>query len=194
VGTVFGSEAELLDRYGVSRAVLREAVRLLEHHSVARMRRGPGGGLMVQAPDPTASIRSIALYLEYQGLTPADLSVVREAIELGAIRALTAGGVTPEVAGRLRAAVERTTEYSGSADAFHNELAELAGNPVLTVFLSVITELWARHTRIAEPPGSVKEEMRQVHAQIVAAVLDGDDGLAQHRMRRHLQALTVWWH
>jgi hypothetical protein len=21
-----------------------------------------------------------------------------------------------------------------------------------------------------------------------------DDGLAQHRMRRHLQALTAWWH
>ena len=56
VGEVFGSETDLLHRYEVSRAVLREAVRLLEHHSVAWMRRGPGGGLAVQTPDPTASI------------------------------------------------------------------------------------------------------------------------------------------
>lgn len=32
------------------------------------------------------------------------------------------------------------------------------------------------------------------HEKILDAVLAGDDGLAQHRMRRHLQALTAWWH
>ena len=50
-GEVVGSEAELLERYGVSRAVFREAVRLLEHLQVARMRRGPGGGLVVLDAD-----------------------------------------------------------------------------------------------------------------------------------------------
>src|SRR5438067_13885634 len=45
VGEVVGSEAGLIERYGVSRAVLREAIRLLEHRNVAAMRRGPGGGL-----------------------------------------------------------------------------------------------------------------------------------------------------
>ena len=44
VGEVLGSEAELLERFGVSRAVLREAVRIVEHTGAARMRRGPGGG------------------------------------------------------------------------------------------------------------------------------------------------------
>ena len=42
VGEVLGSEAELLERYHVSRAVFREAVRLVEHQQVARTRRGPG--------------------------------------------------------------------------------------------------------------------------------------------------------
>src|SRR5690606_24887966 len=45
VGALLGSEADLMERYDVSRAVLREAVRVLEHHQVAQMRRGPGGGL-----------------------------------------------------------------------------------------------------------------------------------------------------
>src|SRR6266487_6363834 len=35
-GELFGSEVELIARYGVSRAVFREAVRLLEHHGLAR--------------------------------------------------------------------------------------------------------------------------------------------------------------
>ena len=51
VGAALGSEASLQRHYGVSRSVLREAVRLVEHHQVARMRRGPGGGLIVTEPD-----------------------------------------------------------------------------------------------------------------------------------------------
>jgi hypothetical protein len=78
VGHNLGSEQELQDRHGVSRAVLREAVRLLEYHGVARMRRGPGGGLIVTAPDPTASMETITLYLDYRRTGAADLVVVRE--------------------------------------------------------------------------------------------------------------------
>src|ERR1700722_20641397 len=52
VGAIVGSEKELLDKHGVSRAVLREAIRLLEHHMIATLRSGPGGGLIVTAPDP----------------------------------------------------------------------------------------------------------------------------------------------
>nr|WP_281173745.1 GntR family transcriptional regulator [Mycobacterium genavense] len=39
VGESLGSEHAVQQRYGVSRSVLREAVRLVEHHQVARMRR-----------------------------------------------------------------------------------------------------------------------------------------------------------
>ena len=51
-GELFGSEVELIARYGVSRAVFREAVRLLEHHGLAEMRRGLHGGLFIVQPDP----------------------------------------------------------------------------------------------------------------------------------------------
>ena len=46
IGESLGSERDLQQRYEVSRSVLREAVRLVEHHQVARMRRGPNGGLL----------------------------------------------------------------------------------------------------------------------------------------------------
>jgi DNA-binding FadR family transcriptional regulator len=82
-GSVFATEAELLNRYGVSRSVLREAVRLLEFHTIARTRRGPGGGLLVTEPLEQASIDTFALYLQYRKPSRQDLRVVRDAIELG---------------------------------------------------------------------------------------------------------------
>jgi DNA-binding FadR family transcriptional regulator len=195
VGTVFGSESELVERYGVSRAVLREAVRLLEHHSVARMRRGPGGGLLVQTPDPTASIHTMALYLDHQGLSGPDLRLVREVIELGCLSRVTASPTTGATAGALTAAIDRATLAGESGDVFHTELAELAGNPVLVLFLRIITELWSRHSRAERPPDpATGEEVRRTHQAILDAVLARDTVLAQHRMRRHLQALTAWWH
>ena len=63
VGEVLGSETDLLERYQVSRAVFREAVRLLEHQQVARTRRGPGGGLVITEPTVGAVIDAVVLYL-----------------------------------------------------------------------------------------------------------------------------------
>ncbi|ROO87887.1 GntR family transcriptional regulator [Actinocorallia herbida] len=200
-GTVLGSEAGLLERYGASRAVFREAVRLLEYHSVARTRRGPGGGLVVAEPDPGATVETMALYLDYQGVTGEDLRVVRDAIELGALRLVMARRTDPEVAGRLRAAIARTSEPAADgrspADLFHTELTELAGNPVLTLFQRILTELWIRHSAGQIPALPAQETAAQVahiHERVLSALLDGDEILARHRMRRHLEALTTWWH
>src|SRR5580692_6518397 len=63
VGEVLGSQAELMERYGVSRAVFREAVRLVENQQIAFMRRGPGGGLVVTEPTVDAIIDAAVLCL-----------------------------------------------------------------------------------------------------------------------------------
>jgi DNA-binding FadR family transcriptional regulator len=203
VGSVLGSEADLLARYGISRAVLREAVRLLEYHSVARMRRGPGGGLIIAAPEPQASIDTMALFLEYQAVTADDLRIVRDAIELGTVAQVTTRHAEGdhEVTERLAAAVRWTSEGPADeprkADLFHSELAQLAGNPVLSLFLGIITELFRRHAAGQDRPlpgDKAAEEVQHVHQRILDAILQGDAGVARHRMRRHLDALIPWWH
>ncbi|WP_181779807.1 FadR/GntR family transcriptional regulator [Pseudonocardia pini] len=201
IGQVLGAEGDLLARYGISRPVLREAVRLLEYHSVARMRRGPGGGLVVTEPDPTASIDTMALYLDYRGVTPSHLRVVRDAIELGCLGAVLARRDDPEVASVLRAALARSGEPTApgrtGADHFHTALVDLSGNPVLGLFLRILTELWNRHTAAkSRPPLGEADAVRTVetqHGGILDALLAGDDGVARHRLRRHLEALTAWY-
>jgi DNA-binding FadR family transcriptional regulator len=201
VGSVIGSEAALLDRFEVSRAVLREAVRLLEYHSVARMRRGPGGGLVVAEPAPGASIEAMALYLDFQGIEVEHLRAVREAVELASLNMVAARIGEPEVARRLQllrdgvGTLDPGGDGTGPADRdepfLHVELAELAGNPVLALFLRILITLWLRQED-AEDPGPVEPgpevagEVTHSHQGIIDALLVGDGDLARHRMRRHL--------
>ncbi len=199
VGAVIGSESDLLARYEISRAVLREAVRLLEYHSVARMRRGPGGGLVVGTPDPQASIDTMALYLEFMRVSGADLVTVRDAIELGIVTRVAERHDQPGVRDQLEQAVRwanQDPDDLDKADHFHAVLAELAGNPVLALFLRILTQLWRRHsgTERADTGPEARAEVEHVHRRITEALLAGDEGLARHRMRRHLAALTEWWH
>lgn len=199
VGSVIGSESELLARYGISRAVLRESVRLLEYHSVARMRRGPGGGLVVDTPEPQAIVEAMALYLAHMKVSGPDLVAVRDAIELGVVTRVVDRHDDPAVERDLDEAVRWQGDGADSqdrADHFHEVMSELGGNPVLTLFLRILTELWRRHSDTVrrDVPEGASAEMDRVHRLIAEAVVAGDEGLARHRMRRHLAALTEWWH
>lgn len=200
VGSVLGSETALIARYRISRAALREAVRILEYHSVARMRRGPGGGLIVTEPEPQASIDTMALFLKYQDVTAEDFHLARSAIELGIVNQVVQRQPGDDVAERLNAVIQLPAEgpRMGLADEFHKELAAIAGNPILALFLNISTELFRRHATaqnltFPQDPAALTE-VQHVHQRILDAVLSGDAELAQHRMRRHLQALTHWWH
>jgi DNA-binding FadR family transcriptional regulator len=208
VGAVIGSESALLDRFEVSRAVLREAVRLLEYHSVARMRRGPGGGLVVAKPDPTASIDAMALYLDYKGIEIDHLRAVRERVELGCVGAVAARGGDPEVARRLCAALRSEENATKAAEPehhlqpvphlLHTEIADLSGNPVLSLFLRILTTLWARSCLTSPDAGDEGvngngETVESAHRGLVEALVAGDGDLARHRMLRHLETLPEWW-
>jgi DNA-binding FadR family transcriptional regulator len=62
-GTVYGSEGELRRQYRAGENSLHEALRILEFNGVGRMRRGPGGGLLIDRPPLSLVIASITGYL-----------------------------------------------------------------------------------------------------------------------------------
>jgi DNA-binding FadR family transcriptional regulator len=201
-GKIYGSEPELQARFDVSRAVFREAVRLLEYHHVARMRRGPYGGLVVTDPDPAASADAMAVYLDYVKVEADQLRQVREVIELGALDLLTERAGDPEQMSRLRAAHQVSGQTPGDqvgelGHAFHTAIAELSGNPILALFQRIVLAVWARHsTGSATEPAdraTAASAVGQAHGKILEAVVDGDAALARHRMHRHLEALEAWW-
>jgi DNA-binding FadR family transcriptional regulator len=205
LGSVIGSEADLLAEYGVSRAVLREAIRLLEHDHVAHMRRGPGGGLVVAEPDAAAVARTAALYLRYRHVDAAALFDARIALELSAVKS-AAEHIDEKGIALLRetlsheATLQEKGADSSALEDFHVVLAQLSGNPAIELFTNVVTKLCAAaflgSAALFEPadvrsvPRAILDELHAVHEGIVQAIVAGDVSLAQHRMLRHLQAMA----
>ena len=192
-----GSETELLERYATGRGTLREAVRLLEYHSAVQMRRGPGGGLIVRAPDGESVMRAVALHLAYRGIRSVDLFEAREALEMAALQ-LAIERLTEEGTDRLTRALDdndlSSVGFAQSAHDFHVVIAELSGNQTLQLFVAILTRITAK--RLEEPgaqrattPGNVREQVDYAHRKIVDAILDGDVPLARRRMRLHLRSL-----
>lgn len=189
VGEVLGSETELLERYGVSRAVLREAIRLIEHQRVARMRRGTGGGLVIDEPDVDAVIGPAVIYLLRVGATLDEIFDTRILLE-ELVAELASQRVTEGDIATIRDTVERESE--GSLSNFrllHTQLAALSDNPVLELFVETFSRVSNFHFNDGDVlPDDFDREVRQAHSAIAKAVLANDPGLARERMRRHLRS------
>lgn len=201
-GRIIGSEADLVQRFETSKTVLREAVRLLEQHGVATTRRGPGGGLVVTQPDAAAVADAAIALLEYSNVAVVDLVEVLYLLEPMAA-SLAAGQVTEDGIRQLR---EHGAGARGGGSMWsrhtqmHSLLAEMAGNPVLRLFIDVCSTLltwFATRTMAAEGPWAAemaKTEPDLVHAQerLADAVALGDPVAAEQIATRHLQAMLNW--
>ena len=200
-GDLVGTEPELIEREGVSRALLREAVRLLEHHQIARMRRGPGGGLFVMAPSANAVTEMAAIYLARRGMTLADLAELRTGVEV-AIADLAAARIDDEGRALLHEALaheEHATdaERAEAVHDLHAAVAQAAQNRVLLLVALVLIRLSRLHQieRLAPKARSrIQAEVLRTHEGIATAVESGNRELAARRMRRHLEALGALVH
>jgi len=203
VGQVIGSEAELCERYGVSRAVFREAIRLVGHHGVAEMRRGPGGGLVVVEPNVDAAVRAVLLNLEYLKISPSQMIEARSAIEVACVRAaIKALTKTGEAAIREHMDNEVEMILAGwnpekpsedyPSNRFHLLLAELTGSPAMVMFVQILGRVTSRHSSPVGSAEDLKEralQIHRVHMRIAEAVLARDADTAERRLRRHVGAI-----
>jgi len=193
VGETVGSEPELVAEYGTSRAAFREAVRILEHHAIARMRRGPGGGLVVTEPDTSSVVRATALHLQYDEASLSQVFEARSILELKTVE-LAADRIDEKGIRRLRDALRREEEVQHTGvqpgtHEIHLLIAELTGNPSLRLFLEVLTKLTV-------PPPHADERSRAIrteHEAIVEAIVSGDTLLARQHMLAHLTSMTAYF-
>jgi DNA-binding FadR family transcriptional regulator len=196
VGEIIGSEPDLVERFGVSRAVFREAIRIVEHHGAARMRRGPRGGLAVTAPDLRSVQRPTTLWLDYANVSTSDLFTVRSTLELAGIE-IVAATLTDDGAAQLRAAVdrERAADIQGArlSHELHVLIAKLSGNPALLLFVETLAGVTYERTHDLAFHDAELSGVLVAHSAIVEALIAGDAALAQRRMRKHLATSTSYY-
>lgn len=198
VGGRLPSERALAERYRVSRASVREAIKVLEAMGVIRtgVGSGPDAGAVVIA-DPAAPIgTALRWHLASRNLPVGDLVGARVLIESWAVRAAAEQG-PPRELGAARELVqamedaELTAEQFLELDArFHFALAQAAGNSVITAVMQAMRHgiqayVTAAVSRLADWP-AMAARLRTEHAQVLAAIEAGDGTLAGHAVSAHI--------
>src|SRR4051812_32552760 len=74
-------EPEMVAKYGVARATVREALRILEINGLISLRTGPAGGPTVRSVTPTDFGRAMSLFLQAEKITLEELFRARRLIE-----------------------------------------------------------------------------------------------------------------
>jgi DNA-binding FadR family transcriptional regulator len=198
-GDSLGHEPDLVERFGVSRPSLREALRILEAEGLISVIRGVQGGVVVHRPDKRLTARTAALVLQARNVPLADVFEARTIIEPAAVRLVAAGRNRRSCAKRLRALIAEEEEAIedpeafGQANArFHEELVEMAGNQTLTIVAEMLNEVVERAVTLVSQEdsssGSVTTRRRGVRSQerLAALVELGDADGAEEHWRTHM--------
>jgi DNA-binding FadR family transcriptional regulator len=192
------NETVLAREFGVSRATVREALRLLTAQSLIRTAKGAGGGTYVTMPtvDHVSEFLNSALNLlaAAEHVTLDELLEAREALEVPAAR-MAALRRTDYAVEDLRAAIPPdpdklgpTEQFEYNAD-FHTSIIAASGNGFLMMaaqpLFSILQTQLARSSLGARFHKGINDQ----HRAIVAAIDAGDGGAAAKEMRSHLEWL-----
>jgi DNA-binding FadR family transcriptional regulator len=189
-GTNLGSEADLIERFGVGRNVLREATRMLEQQGIAKMRMGRGGGLVISSPEASTTTHALEMFLSSRNVSAEHVLEAKREVELTCVR-LAARRCTNLWATRLREAVAYEQQTPSDhlreigSNNVHIVIAEMTGNPALILFIEALTHLSANY--VPQQNAELGAEATYAeHARIADAVCCGDEDAAVSEMADHL--------
>lgn len=199
-GEKLPAERDLADLLGVSRATVREAIRVLEADGTVSVRRGARGGLVVNRLH-AMDTRTLRARLKKQTRELNDIFDYRLAVECMSAR-LAAKRRTAEDLDNLRRALEHMGELAANSGGEHGAHVTARFNAADTEFhLGIATATGnaylidgAEQVRRAMflPVGAVFNELRQdandIHAAIFEAIEAGHEAEAERYMRQHIEA------
>ncbi len=190
-GTKLPPERDLAEQIGVSRTVIREAVRILVTKGLLTTKHGVG--TVVQAANLDNVVASLSLLLRTRGISLDNLHQVRSILELENAGLAAAQATEADVAclRRILSDMESATadsETFASLDAeFHTAIAQTTHNPLLIVLLDPIRDLMRdirlSVSRYPELFSTVMPDHREIVDRIVAKDAEG----ARQAMRKHLE-------
>jgi DNA-binding FadR family transcriptional regulator len=201
-GDSLGHEPDLVERFGVSRPSLREALRILEAEGLVTVVRGVRGGVVVHEPDGRMTARTAALVLQARNVELADVFQARSLLEPIAARTIATMRGRKTAIRELRdliaaeTAVIEAPERFGAANAlFHERLVALAGNQTLGIVAEMLNEIVARAvTAVSQADdvvGSVAVRRRGIRSQerLLELLDEGDGAGAEEHWRAHMQVV-----
>jgi GntR family transcriptional repressor for pyruvate dehydrogenase complex len=206
-GDMLPKQEDLVEAYGVSKAALREALRILETEGLLEVRRGNVGGAIVHIPQPGAAAYTLGLVLQSRQVS---FSEVREALShlepvcagLCAARADRRTSVVPALRASqrdLRRAIDDDSSPNtvSAIREFHEALVDGCGNETLIVVVGTLEAIWTTHARStgesATAAGNLHDPLLRAataatHEKILGHIERGEVDLATTAARSHLES------
>jgi DNA-binding FadR family transcriptional regulator len=193
-------EAELIERFGMAKGTIREAMRILEAQGLIKTRTGPGGGSFVHEVSQQRAKALLGNYFYFKDLTIGDIYQLRLIME-PELAASLAGKLSKNT---LELLEKNTFEYSEPAATldeerdqhvaslrFHSILAGQSPNPllgfVIDFMVNLLTDLTV-YRRLYSPPNiELWKQGRDHQQQLIAALRNGEAEKARSIMSDHMQ-------
>jgi len=194
-GDVLPPEREIVERYGVSRTVAREAVQALANRGLVEAR--PRHRPVVRQPSYDAAMDTVQNLVD--GLLAAPDGVralfeIRVLIEVALAREAAVSASKSDIAKMKsaldanKAAIHDSETFYHTDRAFHAAFHEMSGNPALAaIHKAYATWLHPQWSQMPRLPGRNSENYA-AHAAVFEAVLMRDPDAAEAAMRAHLDA------
>jgi GntR family transcriptional regulator, transcriptional repressor for pyruvate dehydrogenase complex len=196
VGDRLPSERELGEQFGVSRTVVREAIRALVTKGVIDVR--SGSGLRVAAVDANAVTESMSLFLRGGTLDFEKVHEVRTVLEVH-LAGLAAERATDEDVAQLRAIHDRMHRETSDVEAaarddleFHRAIARATHNELFLLLMDSIGSSLIDIRRENLASGSAPMTLSQ-HEKILELIAMHDPHAARTAMQAHLDGVASFW-
>jgi DNA-binding FadR family transcriptional regulator len=191
------AERELAETFKVSRASVREALRVLEMFGVVVARRGtgPDAGSTVAEGARTGILNALRLHTGLLRIPTQDIVDVRAALESHAAHSAAMRHEEGDTAG-LRAIVDSMGKaktiaaYNELDTEFHVELARISGNALMPVLMEALRAAMRRDMLQAfaamDDWHVARDRLMAEHLAIVERIEARDGEAAEARLREHV--------
>jgi GntR family transcriptional regulator, transcriptional repressor for pyruvate dehydrogenase complex len=193
-GTALPPERELVTQTGMSRATVREALRILEVQGLVRIKTGRAGGAFIQRLGEESIASSVDLLIRGRQIRLAALHETREAIEpacarLAAIHATDEDIESLQAANRAIAADGSLGEFLQANVDWHVAVAVASHNELLIGFMMALSRaIYTSTNTQGFVDAKVRDTTVRAHRSITEAIKRGEHDTAVRRMQRHVHA------
>jgi GntR family transcriptional repressor for pyruvate dehydrogenase complex len=197
-GDALEPESRMLERFAISRASLREALRILETQGLITIKPGPGGGPSVGAVDSRDFGRMATLFFQVMRVDLGSVVEARLVIE-PVMAGLAAERHDPELNGQLK---ENIALHGSALDdrawlevtqAFHAMVCSMSGNPLLNLLARALKDIYTDRVAGYVFPEENREHVCETHAEIADAIIGGDAETASRLMHDHMAKLAEFF-
>lgn len=193
-GDLMPSERSLMERFGVGRPAIREAMQSM--HTLGLITISHGERARVSALSADLMFRQMDMVARMLlSASPDSLEHLKEArrlFEVGMVRIATTRAKAADIDELERLVTEQKSKLGDPAAfvradvAFHGKIASLSGNPIFTAISeSMLNWLFSYHTDLLLWSGKENVTLRE-HEKIVETIQSGDPDRAAAAMRSHL--------